>query len=196
MVSNNELDMVFDCQIVFKACMNAMARPGKIFSIQEVVEKMECDNKVLTLVGLTVLDNRCQYYVHNNMDLIEELREQTMAVFSTIEEADFVLIPKAEMSQEEVDELLNSGKIGTLAEPHKSATYVIVVDSLTEGENILLSGPGIKEKIAISLPSEAVTWLEARNEQEYEFPCGIDLLFCTEAGDFMAIPRTSKVGGK
>ena len=40
MITENQFDMVFDCQQVFKALMNALARPGKIFSISENAEKI------------------------------------------------------------------------------------------------------------------------------------------------------------
>lgn len=39
MITENQFDPVFDCQQVFKALMNALARPGKIFSIAENVKK-------------------------------------------------------------------------------------------------------------------------------------------------------------
>ena len=33
MITANEFDLVFDCQQVFKQLMQAMANPGKVFSI-------------------------------------------------------------------------------------------------------------------------------------------------------------------
>lgn len=44
MVTSNEFDMVFDCQQIFKNVMNALARPGKIFSVTGSVQKITGDH--------------------------------------------------------------------------------------------------------------------------------------------------------
>ena len=40
MRTENRFDPVFDCQQVFKALMNALAQPGKVFSIEENVKRL------------------------------------------------------------------------------------------------------------------------------------------------------------
>ena len=56
MRTENRFDPVFDCQQVFKALMNALAQPGKVFSIQENVKRLGGDDAPFRAVALTLLE--------------------------------------------------------------------------------------------------------------------------------------------
>lgn len=195
MISENGFDMVFDCQKVFKAFMNALARPGRIFSIGEQVEKLEGDNRVLTAAALSLLDNRCRYYVHQDEGLAEQLRELTMAVRSGPETADYIFVPDNGAVSPSGEMLLEKGKRGTLPEPHKSAVFLVMVESFAGGKKAALTGPGVDGKIEADLPAQAAAWLKERDNQGYEFPCGVEIIFCTGQGELTGIPRSVKAGG-
>lgn len=193
MIAQNEFDMVFDCQKTFKNIMNAMARPGVIFSIQESAYKLKSGEKTALAIGLTLLDNRCRYYVLDDSDLAEIIKEQTIAVESEANEADFVFVPYQENGEE--SNLLACGKVGTLGQPHKSAMFFVELPCFDGAEKLLLEGPGIDGSREIKLPKEGMKWMKVRLEQQYEFPCGVDILFYTSKGDIMGIPRTVQTGG-
>lgn len=195
-LKEQEFDMVFDCQKVFKEVMNALARPGKIFFIGDSAAKLENEHKTLLAVALTFLDNGCKYFTSEKQEWSEEIRERTMAFGSDVEEADFLLIPRTDTETVNCSELFQRAKSGSLAEPHKSALFFIELDSLTQGEGLWLEGPGIKEKIQVNLPENGRMWLEEREKQEYEYPCGVELIFCTPEGEIMGIPRSVKTGGE
>ena len=55
MITENQFDMVFDCQQIFKALMNALARPGHIETMAPQIEKLETDHAALLAAGLTDL---------------------------------------------------------------------------------------------------------------------------------------------
>lgn len=191
-VKEQEFDMVFDCQKVFKDIMNALARPGQVFSIRNSVEKLEVEHQTLTAVALTLLDNRCKYFTNGTQEWSDVIREKTMSLPSSPENADFFLISKQEAGG---CELLGKGKAGSLAEPHKSALFLVELESLEGEEDLRLKGPGIKEEIQVMLSATGRKWIEEREKQEYEYPCGIDIIFCTPEGSLMGIPRTVMVGG-
>ena len=90
---------------------------------------------------------------------------------------------------------MSQAKIGTLAEPHKSAAVFVMTDSLEGGEERELSGPGIDGMIRITLPDEGRMWIEERQKMEFEFPCGLELYFVTPQGDLMGVPRKTRIGG-
>ena len=59
-----------------------------------------------------------------------------------------------------------------------------------------LQGPGIQETRTVLLPTQAWMWLEVRDAMQYEFPCGVDMFFVTPKGEWVGIPRTTKIGGR
>ena len=91
--------------------------------------------------------------------------------------------------------ILSQAKIGTLLQPHESATIFLILDSLEGGEEGTLTGPGIDGTISISLPEEGWMWIKELRRMNFEFPCGVELYFLTPQGDLMGIPRKVKIGG-
>ena len=195
MITENQFDMVFDCQQVFKALMNALARPGKIFSISENAEKIGEKNAPLIAAGLTLLDNWKKFFVCDAPQLQEKLHEMSYGQPGTVAEADYIFMPKESTSLSVCRQILSQAKIGTLAEPHKSAAVFVMTDSLEGGEERELSGPGIDGTIRITLPDEGRMWIEERQKMEFEFPCGLELYFVTPKGDLMGVPRKTRIGG-
>ncbi len=196
MITDQQFHLVFDCQKIFKALMNALARPGQIFNTKESIDKIEGEHTALLAAALTVLDNRCGFYTNGDAGFAEEVREQTLAKESEVKEADYILITSDALSREECTALLQNAKVGTLPEPHKSCTFFIEIESLQEGEEGTLQGPGIQETRTVLLPTQAWMWLEVRDAMQYEFPCGVDMFFVTPKGEWVGIPRTTKIGGR
>lgn len=193
MLADNQFDMVFDCQKIFKSVMNAMAKPGTIFSIKEQSNKLAEEDKVPLALAITFMDNRSALYVEGNDELLSVIREKTIAVKSTLEKADFIIAPGVEMAEDYNVQLLDSAKLGTLPEPHKSAMVIVGLQSFDGDRSLVFEGPGIKERKKVVLPEAGISWMCRRAEQNYEFPCGTDILFYTEDGEIMGIPRTLKV---
>ena len=196
MITETQFDAVFDCQQVFKTLMNTLARPGTIGSIADSTSKIAGENAPLMAAGLALLDNWRKFFVFGDEELKENLRELTYGVPSPLEEADYLFVAKGCLDELNCHEILSQAKIGTLAEPHKSATIFIMLDSLTGGEESVLTGPGVKESIQITLPETGRIWVEERQRMNFEFPCGLELYFMTPQGEVMGIPRKIKIGGE
>lgn len=196
MLTNNEFDLVFDCQKIFKGVMNAMANPGKIFNINSQCEKLVINDKVPAAIAMTLMDNRSRLYVEGNEELYALIREKTLAVKSNAEDADFIITTDIENMVEYNLHLLDCAKVGTLSEPHKSAMLLVEIKEFAGKDKLVFEGPGIENSREVNLPEAAAMWLRKRNEKNYEFPCGIDILFYTNNGEIMGIPRTLKVGGE
>ena len=122
----------------------------------------------------------------------EELRELTYGVPAPLEKADYLFFPR----MGEPGPVIEKAKPGTLPEPHKSATLFLMTDSLTGGETFSLTGPGVEGAVTVTLPAPCRAWLEERQAQAFEFPCGVDLYFLTPQGQVMGIPRKVKIGGE
>ncbi|MGJ8621185.1 MAG: phosphonate C-P lyase system protein PhnH [Yoonia sp.] len=84
---------------------------------------------------------------------------------------------------------LNAYQIGTPQYPDRSATLIVQAERL-EQTGATLSGPGIKETQALSLPE-----LEAFQHNAGHFPLGLDFIF-TCCDRVAALPRTTIVTQK
>jgi alpha-D-ribose 1-methylphosphonate 5-triphosphate synthase subunit PhnH len=83
--------------------------------------------------------------------------------------------------------------LGTLQSPEQSATIVVTVESLNQGDcRLKLSGAGIASSKECSIQGLDPEWLSSREEWVCSFPLGVDLILVDEK-EVMAIPRTSKV---
>ena len=79
-------------------------------------------------------------------------------------------------------------KCGTLVDPHKSAT-LLIRDNGETTEAMALYGSGIDGETTFSCSSLVRRALELRDQQEYEYPMGVDLIFVTDDGAVTCIPR-------
>lgn len=87
-------------------------------------------------------------------------------------------------------------RLGTLEAPEAGATLLLRVESLhgeTGGElNLRLSGPGIRQQVALSVSGLHPAWISARNAWVANFPLGIEMVLCDE-NRFVALPRTTRI---
>ncbi|MDR1099256.1 MAG: phosphonate C-P lyase system protein PhnH [Treponema sp.] len=105
--------------------------------------------------------------------------------------------------------VLSRVKAGTYLDPHDSALLFIATGTnaagtagaSTGGEQIapaapalparvFLTGPGIPpEGRRIDLPAAEAAWCRARDERDFEYPRGVELVFLRDDFSFLALPR-------
>lgn len=164
----------------FRAVMTAMARPGEILDITGAQPPAPL-SAAAGAVLLTLCDPETPIYLTNSHDT-PEVRDwitfHTGAPFCTAQEAIFALGSWDELSPK-------TFPIGTPEYPDRSATLIVESTSLTNSGTVL-SGPGIKDQVQLSLPETPVF---ASNNKL--FPLGLDFIFT--CGDRLAaLPRTTK----
>ena len=76
-------------------------------------------------------------------------------------------MPTGKVPLEICHKILSQAKIGTLLQPHESATIFLILDSLEGGEEGTLTGPGIDETISISLPEEGLDVDQGASADEF-----------------------------
>lgn len=86
--------------------------------------------------------------------------------------------------------------LGTLEAPEGGATLLLRIASLHEESagalRLKLSGPGIRQPVAISVDGLHADWINARNDWVSSFPLGAELVLC-DAQRFVALPRTTRI---
>lgn len=86
--------------------------------------------------------------------------------------------------------------LGTLEAPESGATLLLRVAGLhAESAGALrlhLSGPGIRQPVAIGVDGLHADWIISRNDWVSSFPLGVELVLC-DAQRFVALPRTTHI---
>ena len=186
-------DPVFAAQAVFRAVLDALARPGILQDLGAGLRPPAPLTPELAAVALALADADAPLWLdpalaaarpvrdylrfHTGARLTEDPREAAFALVSDPGR----LPPFGAFAQ------------GTDAYPDRSTTIAVAVAALSGGQPIGLSGPGIRDGVAIeaALPADFAHRLRSNHAL---FPCGIDLLLVSE-GRVVGVPRSSSVVG-
>ncbi|MCT4370349.1 phosphonate C-P lyase system protein PhnH [Yangia mangrovi] len=165
----------------FRAALEAMARPGRI----ETVEGAEAPgiSTAAAVLLLTLCDRETPIHLASGCDgeaLKRWIAFHIGAPVVVAEEAMFAL------GGWEALKPLDRYRIGTAEYPDRSVTLIVEVAAL-ESAGMKLTGPGIATEAALSLPE-----VEAFAHNARRFPLGWDCYF-TAQDRLAALPRTTTV---
>ncbi len=181
-------DEVFDSQKVFRLLLEAMANPGRVVSIAEQQRKLFGGQPGFLAVAMTLLDGSVSFHTFDNTELDEEILLLTHGRCQSVEQADYLFATSADQVQYGI----SRAKCGTLEDPHKNATLIILLEETQPCHTLRLQGPGVDGSILIEVSDTVVQALLQRDEQQYEYPMGIDLVFLNSAGELWCVPRLVK----
>lgn len=171
-----------EASFAFRALMTAMARPGKIETLQGAMPPAPLSVAAGTLL-LTLADGDTPLYLAGAADTPDA--RQWIAFHAGVP---FVGPSHATFAVGTWKDLqpLNTYPIGSPEYPDRSTTLIVECDELL-AEGAQLSGPGIKETAALSLPD-----LAAFQNNNALFPLGLDFYF-TCGDQIAAFPRSTRV---
>ena len=165
----------------FRLLLDAMARPGT----RHVIDIRPEARPVVLSVLASLLDAEVGLADPHGL-LCSEDWPKLQAINAAVEQADYILCDGARVPD-------FTPKLGTLPEPEKSATLILVVKHLSQGNHRLrLSGPGIQQTTTLPIDGLAAEWLQRREEWVSGFPLGVDLILVDDY-QLAALPRTTKV---
>lgn len=174
-----------DAAHAFRAVMRATARPGTIEAVTGAAPPAPLSVAAGTVL-LTLCDPETPVHLAGDVDC-EALRDwitfHTGAPLVTRAEAMFAIGRWDALAP------LGDYPVGTPEYPDRSATLIVEIERL-EATGAWLTGPGIADTAALSLPEVAAFQANAR-----AFPLGLDFLFT--CGDRVAaLPRSTRVEGQ
>ncbi len=186
---------VASSQSVFRRVMNALARPGSIQTIANAVKTPLPLMPAVAAVALALFDHDTPIWIDGRFaaepEIAAWLRFQTGApLTSDASRAAFALILSGAALPD-----FESFALGTSEYPDRSTTLVIQVDTLTEGPELILMGPGIRGTSSLragALPSDFVERMEVNRAL---FPRGVDLLLVCGT-ELVALPRSTHVAAR
>ncbi|WP_027235347.1 phosphonate C-P lyase system protein PhnH [Leisingera caerulea] len=171
-----------DAAHAFRAAMNAMARPGQVQDITGAAPPDGISVAAGSLL-LTLCDPETGVYLAPGTDsgaLRGWLAFHTGAPVVAAEQADFAL------GSWEALMPLDRFRIGTPEYPDRSATLIVETPGFA-APNVVLSGPGIKDKARMQLPE-----LTAFQNNTALYPLGMDFFF-TAGAQVAALPRSTRI---
>lgn len=176
----------------FRLLLQAMSRPGTIFSLPQ--EAAADFNSQLIRLLATILDQQVGFYLIDPDAVLEQLLEnRTGARAVAAEEADFLLAPQGNSRGR-----LAVARRGEIDFPDQGATILYGVDKLrpeAADGGIRLTGPGIENAVYLGVDGLPAEELKQLKEVNAEFPLGIDAIFLDRSGGLACIPRTTRTGG-
>jgi alpha-D-ribose 1-methylphosphonate 5-triphosphate synthase subunit PhnH len=187
-------DAVLEGQAVFRAMLDAMARPGSIHAVKGLERAPAPLTPVAAAIAATVLDADTPVWLGPVLSaspaVVAWIAFHTGApVVANAGEAAFVLccdpanIPALETFAQ-----------GSQEYPDRSATLILQVTSLDGGEALLLEGPGIPGQTLFSPTPLPRHFREQWQANGRRFPRGIDLVFAGPHS-IAAMPRTVTIAG-
>jgi len=185
-------DPVLHAQTVFRAVMEAMARPGTVQPIGALASPPAPLTPTAGAVALTLADHDTPVWLDPKLHASDAAR--TWLGFHT--GAPIVGLPGDAMFAivSEPGDLIaldNFGQ-GSQEYPDRSATLILAVASLAKGQDLLLEGPGI-EKAAMLAPAPLPRhFTEQWKQNGARFPRGVDVILAAPEG-VACLPRTTRI---
>ena len=178
-------DPVRDSQSVFRAVMNAMARPGRIHRIAAPAQPPAPLARATAAVLLTLIDAETPLWLDPAATAAWPwIAFHCGATPGAIDTAPFAVA----LGPVEMTDLAP----GTDEEPERSTTLILQVAALGHGEQFHLSGPGLDGSETLAIDGLPEDFRAAWDVNGRRFPRGIDVILC--AGDTLAaLPRTVRV---
>jgi alpha-D-ribose 1-methylphosphonate 5-triphosphate synthase subunit PhnH len=186
-------DPVHDAQGVFRCVLNALSRPGRVFTLGEHAGAGAAGASTLGSAMAQVLlcltdDDTPVWWQQPDTEAAGWLRFHTGApVAQTSNAAAFAVLSRS------LDHpALASFAVGTADAPEHSATLLLDVPSLESGPAVEWCGPGISgvQTVCIAgLPDDFWTQWQANHAA---FPQGVDIVF-TCGDTVLGLPRTTRV---
>ncbi|MET7242323.1 phosphonate C-P lyase system protein PhnH [Methylobacterium sp. EM32] len=194
MLARGFADPVHDAQGIFRAVMDALARPGTIQPLATGLEPPAPLTPELAAIALALADADAPLWLDpalaKNPAVAGFLRFHTGArITADPLDAAFALVSEPAACPD-----FNAFAQGTPAYPDRSATLVLAVSDLSDRAGWRLDGPGIRGSALLSaapLPADMHDRL-ARNHAG--FPQGVDLILAAP-GRLAALPRSTRVTG-
>ncbi len=183
---------VFDAQSVFRAVMDAMARPGEIRAVGALAEPPQPLSATAAALLLTLCDQDTPLWL--DAALAEAAPVAAWIGFHT--GAPVVADPAeaafAVAARPETLPTLDGFAEGSQEFPDRSATLILQVASLDGGAVLTLEGPGIETTARLAPTPLPPRFLDQWRRNGARFPRGVDLVLAAP-GALACLPRTTRI---
>ncbi|WP_299861843.1 phosphonate C-P lyase system protein PhnH [uncultured Hoeflea sp.] len=185
-------DPVRGAQSVFRAVMDATARPGSIHQLADLCTPPAPLTASAAAIIATLADAETPVWLDSALARSEAVRD--WIVFHTgapvtvhQDEASFALVAAPQSLA-----ALNGFSLGTQEYPDRSTTLILQVSDLTKGAALVLEGPGVNGTASIAPSPMPLHFAAQWRDNRAGFPRGVDLILAGP-GCVAALPRTTRL---
>ena len=185
---------VFDSQHVFRMVLDAMAHPGSVRDITTSIEAPGLLQPASAALFLALADLDTPVWIQPGAAGAEHATTTRFLGFHCncplthdAAAAAFALIHSPERMPS-----LPSFRLGEAEYPDRSTTVLMHVHSFDGGPTVQLSGPGIRDRQALSVAGLPAAFWKEWCDNGLLFPRGVDVLFISGCR-IAALPRTTRV---
>jgi alpha-D-ribose 1-methylphosphonate 5-triphosphate synthase subunit PhnH len=188
-VARGFVDAARDSQVVFRAVLDALSRPGEIREPSVELAPPAPLEPAMAAVALTLLDFETVFWLPEEAaNAADWIRFHTGARRAPRPDgAEFVLVPAGARIPP-----LDSLALGSDEEPHRSTTLLLSVRGFAGGRRHRLSGPGIREIGWLDVDGLDPAVVAERAALAPLFPRGLDIVL-TAGRSLAALPRTTRL---
>ncbi|MER9488338.1 phosphonate C-P lyase system protein PhnH [Mesorhizobium sp. M0220] len=185
-------DPVFNAQTVFRAVMDAMARPGSVQPLPALAHPPSPLSATAGAIALALCDTDTPLWLDPALQGSAAVKSWLgfhtgTPLANTPADAHFALIATpAEMMA------LDGFSQGTQDYPDRSTTLVLGVGDLVSGAALLLEGPGIEKTATIAPAQMPRHFVEQWKQNNQRFPRGVDIILATSDA-IACLPRTTRI---
>lgn len=182
---------VLSSQSVFRALMDGMARPGRVFSLVHDASAPAPACPSHAALALTLADADTSVWLSPSLAgsaFARWLSFQTGAsIVPDRMEAMFAFVSRKDALSD-----WNGFLLGSDTYPDRSATLVVEVEALSGGIPLIAEGPGIDGAVSLSPIGLPADFLRERVLNRSLYPRGIDLVLVC-GSDCLCLPRTARL---
>ncbi|MDX8500001.1 phosphonate C-P lyase system protein PhnH [Mesorhizobium sp. VK4C] len=185
-------DPVFNAQAVFRAIMDAMARPGSVQAVPPLAHPPAPLSATAGAVALSLCDNDTPVWLDPRLQAEAPVKawlgfHTGAPLANTPADAHFALVANpAEMAA------LDGFAQGMQEYPDRSTTLILLIDDLASGPSLLLEGPGIEKTAMIAPVGMPRHFVEQWKQNNQRFPRGVDIVLAAP-GSIACLPRTTRI---
>ncbi len=185
-------DPVLDAQSVFRAVMDAMARPATVRPVRVLPRPPGPLSPVAGAVAMALCDHDTPVW----LDPALTVSDAPAAWLGFHTGAPVVRLPAdahfAFVARPAQFIALENFAQGTQEYPDRSATIVLQVDGFAAGERLVLEGPGIEDRAELAPSPMPRHFAEQWRQNRARFPRGVDLILAGPHG-LACLPRTARI---
>ncbi|WP_261335756.1 phosphonate C-P lyase system protein PhnH [Rhizobium leguminosarum] len=182
-------DAVFESQAIFRSAMLATAYPGRVISIEKVIEGPVPFAPATASLCLTLMDFETSVWLQSKTEEVSAwLRFHCgLPVVDETGTAAFAIVTDPQNMPS-----LTAFHQGDIEYPERSTTLIIQVPSLTRGPETTWSGPGINGTIAATIAGLPLWFWSLWDLNRELYPRGLDIVFAC-GNELIGLPRTVAV---
>lgn len=186
-------DPVRESALAFRAMLDAMSNPGRVVELPILASPPDRFSSAATVVALSLLDADTPVWID------PELRSEAVESYLRFH-AGCPIVERADqcrfafLTASGVPLATETLPIGTPEYPDRSATAVVLCNSLAGGEVRTLRGPGIANRTDFAPIGLSTDGWQALSRNAALFPLGIDTIFVS-GNAVAALPRSTRISG-